>query len=295
MTRTAHNLRPAVSADQDVQFTAQDFRQIADFMYAQTGIKLTDSNERMVFARLCRRVSDLGFDRFADYVALATGPKAGAERDELISALTTNTTHFYRESHHFDFLRDSLIPQLVQRAQNGERIRLWSAACSSGEEAYSLAYCLARHFPEIHRYDVKILATDIDMRVLAQAEKGLYGKASLREMPKDAFGAWIEPSADGLSFQVSDRLKAMVTFRPLNLIGEWPFRGPFDIIFCRNVAIYMDHKTQEHIWSGFQRVLRQGGHLFIGHSERLSASLKDSFQLVGTTIYRHGASADRTT
>ena len=289
MTTLAPRAGAMSRLDRALTYTAEDFARIARFMYDTTGIRLTEANERMVYARLAGRVQDLGLHSFAAYVDRATAPLAGEEREQLISCLTTNTTHFYRESYHFDFLAQQLIPDFTARAREGERIRIWSAGCSTGEEAYSIAMCLLQGFPEAPAHDVKILATDIDRAVLARAAAASYPPGSLRDVPKPLLDSCFDPVPGGENRTPKQQIKAMVTFRPLNLIGHWPFSGRFDAIFCRNVAIYMDAPTQERIWSGFHSVLRPGGHLFIGHSERLSPSLKGSFTIVGNTIHRRNA------
>lgn len=275
--------------DRELSYTTQDFDRIARFMHEATGIRLTEANERMVYARLAGRVHDLGLDSFAAYVDKATAPLAGEERDRLISCLTTNTTHFYRESYHFDFFAQQILPGLTARARTGERIRIWSAGCSTGEEAYSIAICLLQGFPDAAVHDVKILATDIDRAVLARAVAASYPPSSLRDLPKPLLDTCFDPVPGSDHRTPKAQIKSLVTFRSLNLIEPWPFRGQFDAIFCRNVAIYMDADTQEHIWTGFHKVLRPGGHLFIGHSERLSPSLKGCFTIVGNTIHRRNA------
>ncbi|WP_103257934.1 CheR family methyltransferase [Tabrizicola aquatica] len=287
MTTLAQLTGALTRLDRELVYTSEDFSRIARFMHDATGIRLTEANERMVYARLANRVQDLGFDSFAAYVDKAT--TSGDERDRLISCLTTNTTHFYRESYHFDFLAQTVLPELAGRARSGERIRIWSAGCSTGEEAYSIAMCLLQGFPDAASHDVKILATDIDRTVLARAATASYPPGSLREVPKPLLDTCFEPVPGTDHRTPRAHIRAMVTFRPLNLIEPWPFRGQFDAIFCRNVAIYMDAQTQEHIWTGFHRVLRPGGHLFIGHSERLSPALKGSFTIVGNTIHRRNA------
>jgi chemotaxis protein methyltransferase CheR len=275
--------------DREVVYTPQDFDRISRFMHEATGIRLTEANERMVYARLAGRVQDLGLDSFAAYVDLATSALAGEERDRLISCLTTNTTHFYRESYHFDYFAQQILPDIAARGRAGERIRIWSAGCSTGEEPFSIAMCLLQGFPDAAAHDVKILATDIDRAVLARAAAASYPPGSLRDVPKALIDSCFD-AVPGTDHRMPKApIRAMVTFRPLNLIEPWPFRGRFDVIFCRNVAIYMDADTQEQIWTGFHRVLRPGGHLFIGHSERLSPSLKGGFTIVGNTIHRRNA------
>ncbi|OYU37441.1 MAG: chemotaxis protein [Pseudorhodobacter sp. PARRP1] len=274
-------------SEQGVPYNAKDFERISQFLHSTAGIRLDEANERMVYARLAARVQQLGFPSFAAYIDMATSPKNSEERDRLISALTTNTTHFYRESHHFDYLSETVLPELVARARAGERIRIWSAGCSTGEEAYSIAICLLAAFPDAASHDIKILATDIDREALERAKAANYAPAGLRSLAKAILDQRFDAISSNGHRTPKPAVKSLVTFRQLNLMSDWPFSGQFDVIFCRNVAIYMDALTQERIWTRFQQVMRPSAHLFIGHSERLSASLKSSFALVGKTIYRH--------
>ncbi len=289
MTSRASTLETAGRMDREVPYTSADFLRIALFLHATTGIRLTDSNERMVYARLASRVMELGLGSFSAYVDLATSPREVEETDRLISALTTNTTHFYRESYHFDFLAETVMPDLIRRAREGERVRIWSAGCSTGDEPYSIALCLLTEFPDIASHDVRILATDIDKTALARAASASYSPSSLRDLPAALMDKHFDAVPETNLRTPKPGPKGLITFRQLNLIGQWPLKGPFDVIFCRNVAIYMDPDTQENVWTGFRKVLRPGGHLFIGHSERLSASLKADFSLVSTTTYRRNA------
>jgi chemotaxis protein methyltransferase CheR len=272
--------------DGDLSFTSADFTGISRLLHTLTGIKMNDSNEAMVFSRLGKRVRELGFSSFSSYVSLVSDPTSLEERDYLISALTTNTTHFFRESYHFDILTETILPDLIRRAREGERIRLWSAACSSGEEAYSIALCVLAAFPDVHNFDFKILATDIDQIILKRAYQGCYLRETLKEIPKEYLELGFESGPDSACLYVNKRMQSMISFRQLNLIERWPFTGKFDVIFCRNVAIYMDLQTQEMIWRAFSDVIRPGGHLFIGHSERLPTSMKARFELIGKTAYR---------
>lgn len=286
MTSLATSTAVARRHDMAVAYTPEDFRKIAAYLHETTGILLTEANDRMVYARLAARVLELGLDSFAAYLDLVLGPRATEERDRFISALTTNTTHFYRESHHFDFLETQVFPELIERARAGERIRIWSAGCSTGEEAYSLAVCLLNAFPDALSHDLKILATDLDRAALARAAAATYAPNSVRDMSPALLAAGFDRVPGTDQWTPKPQVRSLITFRHLNLIGEWPFRGLFDVIFCRNVAIYMDAATQEQIWTGFRDRLPPDGHLFIGHSERLSPSLRSSFTIVGNTIYR---------
>jgi chemotaxis protein methyltransferase CheR len=290
MDRPQRNLK---RRERVVSYTPADFDRICRFIHDTAGIRMTDANERMVYSRLAGRIQDLGLDSFSEYIDLATSSRSLDERERLISSLTTNTTHFYRESYHFDYLAETVLPRLAERARAGERVRLWSAGCSTGEEAYSLAACVSHGFPDVDRYDVKILATDIDLAVLARAETASYPLVCFREMPEELTKQYFGPVAGTDHRTPTPAIRSLITFRHLNLIGHWPFSGRFDVIFCRNVAIYMDALTQEHIWTGFHQALKPDGHLFIGHSERLSPSLRQSFSMVGNTIHRR--IADRST
>jgi chemotaxis protein methyltransferase CheR len=286
MTALSSSAVVARRHDLTVSYTPEDFRRIAGFLHETTGILLTEANDRMVYARLAARVLDLGLTSFSAYLDQALGPKATSERDHFISALTTNTTHFYRESHHFDFLETQILPGLIERARSGERIRIWSAGCSTGEEPYSIAVCLLQAFPDAPSHDVKILATDLDHAALARATAATYAQNSLRDMAPGLLDIGFDRVNGADQWTPKPQVRSLITFRQLNLIGAWPFQGMFDAIFCRNVAIYMDAETQELIWSGFRDRLQPDSHLFIGHSERLSPSLKSSFTIVGNTIYR---------
>lgn len=281
----AYSDRPRLN-DLKAGYTAADFDRVATFLHQATGILLTEANDRMVYARLVGRVIELGFDSFSPYLDMAFGPSAAEEQDRFISALTTNTTHFYRESYHFDYLEAGVIPDLITRARAGERIRIWSAGCSTGDEPYSIAICLLNAFPDAAKYDVKILATDVDRAALARATAATYSPNSLRDMPDLLRDVGFDLVSETQQWTPKPQVRALITFRQLNLIGEWPFRGTFDAIFCRNVAIYMDDDTQEQIWTRFKDRLRPQGHLFIGHSERLSPSLRDDFALVGNKIFQ---------
>ena len=272
--------------DMAVTYTPEDFSRIAAFLHETTGILLTEANDRMVYARLAARVLELGLDSFSAYLDQALGPRAAEERDRFISALTTNTTHFYRESHHFDYLEAQIIPGLIERARAGERIRIWSAGCSTGEEPYSIALCLLNAFPDAPSHDLKILATDLDRAALARAAAAAYTQNSVRDLSQGLLQTGFDRVPGTDQWTPKPQVRSLITFRHLNLIGAWPFRGQFDAIFCRNVAIYMDAETQEQIWTGFRDRLPPEGHLFIGHSERLSPSLRSSFTIVGNTIYR---------
>lgn len=268
-------------------FTARNFEQIASFLRAQTGIALSDAKATLVYSRLAKRVRKLGLRDFDTYCAFVESPKGIDERAEMVAALTTNVTRFFREPHHFDHLRESVLPRLVQRAKDGGRIRIWSAACSSGEEPYSIALTLLDMFPDAARHDVRILATDIDPNVVAKAKAGVYNEDAVAPIPAALRERWLRRERDTAEnlWSLRDEPRALITFNGLNLIGDWPMRGRFDVIFCRNVVIYFEEATQTLLWNRFKNVLTADGRLYIGHSERVDVA---GYVSDGMTIYKLG-------
>lgn len=274
-------------AAKDIPFTDADFRQLAGLARAQFGLSLSDSKKPLVYSRLSRRLKARNIPSFPEYLALISSPNENDERLELISALTTNVTSFFRENHHFDTLRQDCLPGLIARAKQGGRVRIWSAGCSSGQEPYSIAATLIDAFPDAPRHNVKILATDIDPQIVRKAKAGQYPKDEKNGMAPNIEKLLFENS-DGKTegLVVRDIIKRLVTFAELNLISDWPFKGPFDVIFCRNVAIYFDQETQQRLWKRFADYLNTGGYLFIGHSERVTGDASQCLQGVGITSYR---------
>jgi chemotaxis protein methyltransferase CheR len=253
-------------------YTEQDFRKIAAAIHADAGISLPDHKAALVYSRLARRLRTLGLRSFKQYCALIEGQDAADERQKMIAALTTNVTRFFRETHHFDHLKARVLPRLLDHARRGGRVRLWSAGCSSGEEPYSIALCILALAPEAPRWDVKILATDINTDVLEAGRAGLYPAEAVAPTPAELRSRWFTPETlqDGaLGWRAGEELRGLVAFRDLNLTGEWPMSRSFDVIFCRNVVIYFDEQVQTRIWARFTGILRPGGWLYIGHSERL--------------------------
>lgn len=268
-------------------FTARNFEEIASFLRAQTGIALSDAKATLVYSRLAKRVRKLGLLDFDAYCALVKTAEGAGERGEMVAALTTNVTRFFREPHHFDHLREGVLPRLVRLAKEGERVRIWSAACSSGEEPYSIALTLLDVFPDAARYDVRILATDIDPNVVAKAKAGIYREDAVSPIPAPWRERWLCRQRDTAEsfWSVKEEVRALVTFNVLNLIGDWPMRGRFDVIFCRNVVIYFEEATQAVLWNRFRNILTADGRLYIGHSERVDVA---GYVSDGMTIYKLG-------
>lgn len=286
MTAAQDMLKPVPNSEEFV-FTDADFHKIATLAREEFGLNLQISKKALVYARLAKRLRILRLKSFDSYCQLLNGADSQNEKSHVISALTTNVTHFFREAHHFDFLQENILPSLIKRAQQGQRIRLWSAACSAGQEAYSMAAAIVAVCPTCSTLDLKILASDIDPKVIEEARTGTYAQEQLSAIPSLYQNIMVTPDASSPSvFSISEKLRALISFQELNLVGEWPMRQPFDVIFCRNVAIYFDKPTQQKLWARFANALRPNGHLMIGHSERLHGAAENYFCSVGITTYQ---------
>ena len=276
-------------ASGEYPLTRRDLSEIAAMIYADAGIYLNETKASLVYSRLSKHIRQLGLKGFRDYCALVSSPAGAAARREMLSHLTTNFTRFFRENHHFDHMRADVLPELLARARSGGRVRIWSAACSDGQEPYSIALTVLSMMPNIADYDFRILATDIDPKILAIARAGAYDATALETVSPAMRKQFFRESESGgrQKWQIDDRVKRLITFNELNLMAQWPFKGPFDVIFCRNVVIYFDEPTQMKIWSRFAGMLAENGHLYIGHSERVSGEAKHQFDNIGITTYRY--------
>ena len=268
--------------------TKEDFRHIAAMLHEDAGIYLTDDKAMLVYSRLVKRLRAQGLQSFRDYCALVSSEAGLDERQKMLAALTTNVTRFFREPHHFDHLRKVVLAQRAAAARKGARLRIWSAACSDGQEPYSIAITILSVIPEAARLDVKVLATDIDPNMIAAGLAGIYGEEAVSAVPREFQSRWLTPFDDDgtKKWRVSKELMSLVSFRELNLVGAWPIKGKFDAIFCRNVVIYFEKATQSAIWTRFEKALTADGRLYIGHSERVSGPAEESFIGEGITTYR---------
>lgn len=275
--------------DGEFPLTSDDFRQIADMAYNDAGIDLGEGKASLVYSRLAKRLRALQLKDFRSYCEYLAKDTSVAERQQMVAALTTNVTRFFREAHHFEHLRAHVLPALVAKARAGGAVRIWSAACSSGEEPYSIALAILAVMPDAASLNVRVLATDIDPNVLRTGAAGIYGEAAMEAVPKEMRQRWFVPhenGANGKTWRAGEELRRLVTFRKLNLIGQWPMRGPFHAIFCRNALIYFKEQTQVEIWLRFAPLLADGGRLYIGHSERLFGEAAPYFVNEGITTYR---------
>ena len=266
-------------------FDRSDFAFIATALHEDAGIHLPASKANLVYSRLAKRLRALGLESFRDYCALVDSEEGSEERTQMIAALTTNVTRFFREPHHFDHFRRKLVEPAAPGIRKGERLRIWSAGCSTGQEPYSIALTLLSVLPDARAHDVKLLAIDINRLVLDTARKGLYPAEEVISVPAELRKSWMEPTGTG-TLRMDEAARGLVSFRPLNLVSSWPMRGPFDAIFCRNVVIYFDEKTQARLLNRLSALLRPGGFLYLGHSERMIGPAEALFRLDGTTTYR---------
>ncbi len=265
-----------------VQLRPDQFKMICKIVYGASGINLKKGKEALVRARLMKRLRAMkaaGVDEYLHYIASKEGSR---ELALFIDVMTTNKTSFFRESEHFNYLRDQILPEL-----KGHRLRFWSAACSSGEEPYTLAMWLKEHMADINSKDLLILATDISRRMLEKARMAVYPQATLQHLPSPKFKKYFTElsglQSDGI--QVVDDVRKLVRLSWLNLLESWPMKGPFNVIFCRNVMIYFDRPTQQTLINRFYKLLEPGGYLFVGHSEGLSA-IEHKFRYMRPATYR---------
>jgi chemotaxis protein methyltransferase CheR len=289
MTKPAATSPPAAKPQPlpagEFGFDREDFQFIANTLYEDAGIHLPPTKANLVYSRLTKRLRKLGLESFREYCALVGSSDGADERAQMVAALTTNVTRFFREPHHFDHLKARLIEPVAREVRSGRRLRIWSAGCSSGQEPYSIALSILSLIPDARSYNVRILATDINPHVLETARRGAYSADEVSSVPLDLRRAWMEQAGSG-AMRIDDGPRALITFRPLNLVGAWPMSGPFDAVFCRNVVIYFDEKTQMRLLNRMSGLIRPGGYLYLGHSERLIGPAEALFKIDGTTVYR---------
>ncbi|MAW78884.1 MAG: chemotaxis protein [Parvularcula sp.] len=288
MTSAAVQTPSPQQGNGELQYTDADFRRIAAILMEDAGIALPASKSPLVYSRLAKRLRALRLKSFKEYCNFVQSDEGTSERREMMTALTTNVTHFFREPHHYEELKTRVAPSLLERARRGERIRIWSAGSSTGQEIYSVAMTLLDMEPELAKYDFKLLATDIDPKVLEKGREGLYSNAVMANV-SDAFRSRFFKKIDGPiepSWQIRPEVRSLVSFKELNLHRPFPMRGPFDVIFCRNVVIYFEKSMEEAVWSRFNTVLAPGGYLFVGHSERVSGPAANTLRTCGVTAYK---------
>lgn len=268
-----------------IEITQQEFKQLTEYIKNNYGIHLKEEKQSLVTTRLYNVLQKAGFKNFTEYYNYIVADKSGEAVITLIDKITTNHTFFMREADHFYYFRDKVLP-LLQKSIRDKDLRIWCAACSSGEESYTLAMLVDQYFDKEKMYwDSKILATDISSRVLDIAKKGIYSAERINPMPPTWKSNYFK-KIDNDNYTVADKIKNEVIYRKFNLMDNvFPFRKKFHTIFCRNVMIYFDNETRTNLVNKLYDVMEDGGFFFIGHSESLN---KDTtkFKYVMPGVYR---------
>ena len=272
----------------DTTLPPSSFKAIADLTYAISGLILVAEKTSMIQSRLRHRLRALNMPDFDSYSRYVCSDQGLDERRQMISALTTNVSHFFRERHHFDILADTILPMHLPRLRAGGRLRIWSAGCSNGQEACSIAITLLDRAPELGELDLRILATDIDPQVVRYATHGRYRPQQMGGVDDALLSRYFHSNGSGAEqcYVAGPALRRVIRYRELNLLSPWPMQQPIDVIFCRNVVIYFDQTTQSTLWPRFRDALSPNGWLFLGHSERIADSDAAGFRSDGPTAYR---------
>ena len=258
-----------------------DFSRISNIVYEYSGINMQEGKEPLVQLRLLKRMRNLGISNFSKYIDFIESSSGKEELYRMIDVMTANETSFFREPAYFDFIKNEVIPKLTE-----DKLRVWSAACSSGEEPYTLAIVLNECLTEKILKDTRILATDLSVRMLNIAKSGIYSEETIMSIADNLRTKYLSKVSIGEdNYKVSPILRRMVYFSSINLMKEWPMKGPFDFIMCSNAMIYFDRQTQERLLARFWDYVKPGGYLFVGDSEGLS-KIPNNFHYVSPAVYR---------
>jgi chemotaxis protein methyltransferase CheR len=278
-------LNPSGNAFSEHELTQADFEKISRLIYEQSGIALHEGKKELVRARLGKRLRQGRFQSFRDYYQFVVRDDSGEELVYLLDSISTNLTSFFREQVHFDYLQNDLLPRWrTARPGRDKRLSIWSAGCSSGEEVYSIAMILLE---TLENWDIRILASDISTRVLKKAAAGIYKMERIRAIPMAVLKKYFLRGENNWQdhVKIKNFVKALVTFKRVNLMEPFSFPQAFDCIFCRNVMIYFDKKTQEALVNRFYQNLHPEGVLFIGHSESLTG-IRHPFRYLRPAVYQ---------
>jgi len=264
----------------------EEFRRFSSLIYNKCGICLHEGKKELVRARLNKRLRHTGIDNFKDYYNYLIKDDTGEELVVMLDAISTNKTSFFREIKHFDFLNEKVFP-MYNEGKFGKKLRFWSAACSSGEEPYTLAMSIYEYFGTNSGYNMKILASDISTKVLSEAQMGIYPDDRLENIPPNIVRTYFQQGTGRQKgyLRVKPFLRDMIKFKRLNLMDDFPFKSVFHFIFCRNVMIYFDKNTQERLVNKFYECMQPGAFLMIGHSESLTG-VKHPFKYIQPSIYQ---------
>jgi len=269
-----------------------EFQKFSRYIYERCGIHLHDGKKELLKARLGKILRSRNFSSYREYFDHVVNDTSGYEITILLNSISTNLTYFFRESQHLEFLTGTALPEIAEAAKakgisKDRPLRLWSAGCSSGEEPYSIAIALNEARNGLKNFQVEILATDISTKVLSAAGKGIYEKKKIEGIPLDLKRKYFQRGVNRWEgyFRVKKEIRGKIRFKRLNLIEEFEFKEPFDVIFCRNVMIYFDAPAREALVKKFYKNLSSPGYLFIGHAESLSG-VRHSFKYIQPSIFR---------
>lgn len=268
-----------------ISITDQEFLSLITFVKQKYGINL-EKKRVLIEGRMSNMLRERGFSNFKQYLDVLFQDNSGSEVTTLLNKLTTNHSYFMREREHFDFLQSHVLP-FLERIHPGHDLRIWSAGCSAGQEAYTMAMAIDEYFgAQKSLWDTTILATDISMNVLDKAKKAIYTEDNLKEMPEKWIKTYMNRLSDG-TYQVCEKIQKQVIFRPFNLMDPFLFKKPFDLIFCRNVMIYFDGPTKDTLIQKFYNTTANGGFLFIGHSEVINRETTN-YRYIKPAVYQKG-------
>jgi len=265
-----------------VKITDKEFTELVDFVYQRYGITLSKKRQ-LVEGRLTHTIKERGLTSFREYMQVLVNDKTGDEMINFLNRITTNHSYFARETEHFDFLIAQALP-FLEKSRRGE-LRIWSAGCSVGQEAYNIAMTMDQYFgTRKNQWDTRILATDISMNVLDKGKAAVYPEDNIKDLPDQWKAKYFKRLPDG-SFQVNENIRGEVIFRIFNLMDTFVYKKPFDIIFCRNVMIYFDQETRNNLIDKFYQATAEGGYLMIGHSEVLDKA-RAKYQFIKPSVYQ---------
>ena len=272
-----------------MNITDREFEKFSSLVYDRAGINLHIGKKQLVQTRLGKIMRTEGIDNFSSYLDMILRDDSGNRLVELLDAISTNHTYFFREKEHLRWLNEHILPDIfkLESVKQTGQIRIWSAGCSTGEEPYTIAIDMLENYKFPFPVEIKMLATDLSSKVVSIAQNGVYREEKLQNVPKHMITKYFQKgsgSADGL-YRVNEDIRRKITFRKFNLMDPFPFKKQFDFIFCRNVMIYFDKQTQQKVVQKFQRYVKPGGYFVVGHSESLSG-IKHEFKYIAPTIYR---------
>ncbi len=276
--------------------TDEEFAKFSEFFYRKTGILFDSSKKYFVDRRIGERMQKNGCETFREYFATVRFEVDGEEMQRLVNQMTVNETYFFREDYQFQALVSGILPEFASRKDKGQSIRIWSVPCSSGEEPYSLAIYILEHWPDADRFDIEIMASDIDSAILAQAAAGIYGERSLQRLSPDLRRKYFVAQKNN-QFKISEELRTSIDFSRVNVVDPLQMRRfrEIDVIFCRNMLIYFDDKSRLEVIEAMYDCLAPGGYICLGHSESMSriSSLFRAKKYADAIIYQKPSESKR--